>query len=264
MKAFYKLIALAFAVIAFTSCEKVIDLDLKDAEPQLVIEGAVSNVPHNPTVRITRSVAFNEPSNFPGVSGAVVKISSGNTPISLTETSPGVYQGPAIMGRPGRTYTLQVDVDGKTFKAASTMPNQVMIDSIAIDEQSFQNKITKTVVVYFADPPTVKNQYRFIMSVNGQLIKQVFARNDDFTDGRSTRVALYQDDVKIKTGDRIDIDMQCVDDLIYTYWFTFSKQSGNAMGNASVAPTNPPNNFDKPVLGYFSAHALTHRTVTVQ
>lgn len=264
MKTIYTLTAVIFTAIAFCSCEKVIDLDLKDAAPQLVIEGSVSNVPHIPTVRISRSVKFDEPNNFPGVSGAVVKITTGNSPIFLTETAPGVYTGQPVVGRSGRTYTLQVDLEGQIYKAASTMPNQVVIDSVAIDEQSFGGRTDKTVIVYYTDPPAEKNQYRFIMAVNGTQIKEVFARNDQFTDGRVVRVALYQDDVKIKSGDKIDLEMQCIDERIYTYWFTFSKQSGSGMGNGSVAPANPPNNFDRPVLGYFSAHTQTRRVVTVR
>jgi hypothetical protein len=264
MKAFYRLSALFIAVMAFSSCEKVIDLNLKASAPQLVIEGSVINATHVPTIRISRSVGFDEPSNFPGVSGATVKITAGTTPVLLTEVSPGVYQGPAILGRVGRTYALQVDVEGQTYKASSIMPNQVSIDSVAIEEQSFQGKIDKTVVIYYTDPPDVKNQYRFILSVNGQLVKEVFARNDQFNDGRIVRIALYQDDIDVKSGDKIDLEMQCIDERIYTYWFTFSKQGGNGMGNGSVAPTNPPNNFDRPVLGYFSAHAVNRRTVMVK
>ncbi|MFD0752073.1 DUF4249 domain-containing protein [Mucilaginibacter calamicampi] len=264
MKALYRLTALCITVIAFSSCEKVIDLNLKASAPQLVIEGAIINVSQTPTVRISRSVGFDEPSNFPGVSGATVKITSGTTSLSLIETSPGVYQGPTFIGRLGRTYTLQVDVDGQTYKASSTMPNQTSIDSVGIEEQSFQGKIDKTVVLYYDDAPGIKNQYRFVMTVNGKLVKEVFARNDQFNDGRPVRVALYQDDIEIKTGDKIDLEMQCIDERIYTYWFTFSKQSGNGMGNASVAPTNPPNNFDKPVLGYFSAHTVNRRQISVK
>lgn len=264
MKTFYRLTFFFIAVIAFSSCEKVIDLNLKTSAPQLVIESGITNMAQIPTVRISRSVGFDEPSNFPGVSGATVKITSGTTPVLLTETSPGVYQGLSIIGRSGRAYALQVDVGGQTYKASSIMPNQVLIDSVAIEEQTFQGKIDKTVVVYYADPPNVKNQYRFILSVNGQLVKEVFARNDQFNDGRTVRVALYQDDIDVKSGDKIDLEMQCIDERVYTYWFTFSKQSGNGMGNGSVAPTNPPNNFDMPVLGYFSAHTVSRRTVTVK
>jgi len=264
MKAFYKLTALLIIVIAISSCEKVIDLNLKTTTPQLVIEGSIINIAHNPTVRISRSVNFDDPSNFPGVSGATVKIISSASTLVLTETSKGVYQGPATIGRPGRVYTLQVDVDGQTYKATSTMPNQVSIDSVAIEEQSFQGKTDKTVVLYYADPPNIKNQYRFIMSVNGELVKEVFTRNDLFNDGRVVRVALYQDDIKLKVGDKVDLELQCIDDRVYTYWFTFSKQNGTGMGNGSVAPTNPPNNFDKPVLGYFSANTVNRRTISVK
>ncbi len=264
MKAFYNLAAVIFSAIAFCSCEKVIDLDLKNASPQLVIEGSIINIAHNPTVRISRSVSFDQPSNFPGVSGATVKILTSSSPILLTETSPGVYQGPGVIGRSGRTYTLQVDVDGQTYKAASTMPNMTAIDSLALDEQAFQGEITRTVIVYYSDTPDEKNQYRFILSVNGKQVNEVFARNDQFNDGKVVRVALYQEDIDIKPGDKIDIEMQCIDERVYTYWFTFSKQGGTGMGNGSVAPTNPPNNFDRPVLGYFSAHTVSRRTFVVK
>ncbi len=256
-------ICLLFA-IAFTSCEKVIDLELKDAAPQLVIEGGISNAPQMLTVRVSRTVPFDQPNVFPGVSGATVKLTSGGTTLNLAETSKGVYQTGPVSGRPGRSYSLQVDVEGQTYKALSTMPTQILIDSIAIDEDSFRGNDKKTMVVYLKDPPNEKNQYRFIMKVNDVLIKQVFTRNDEFSNGKVIRVALFQDDVDIKAGDKIDIEMQCIDEKNYTYWFTFSKQSGNGQGNASVSPTNPPNNFDKPVLGYFSAYTTDRRIVNVK
>ncbi len=264
MKAFYRLAVFVFLAITFASCEKVIDIDLKNASPQLVIEGGVINLSHVPAVRLSRSVSFSDPSNFPPVRNATVKMTTGNSPISLTEITPGVYQGQPVIGRPGRTYTLQVDVDGQTYKASSTMPNLVMIDSLAIDEQTFQGKMRRTVVVYYTDPIAEKNQYHFVLNVNGLLIRRVFARDDQFNNGRTVRVALYQDDIELKPGDKIDIEMQCVDETIFKYWFTFAKQDGNAMGDASVAPTNPLNNFDKPVLGYFSAHTVSRRTFTVK
>lgn len=264
MRAFYKLTAFIISAVALCSCEKVIDLDLKDAEPQLVIEGEVRMNTNTPVVKISRSVRFDEPSKFPGVSGATVNITGSNLNIKLTETSPGVYQGILLNGRPLATYNLQVSVEGKTYKASSTMPRPVVIDSVAVDEQSYRAKTTKTIVLYYTDPPDAKNYYRFLMAVNGVQVKEVFARNDDFNDGRQVRVALFQDDIEIKSGDRVDLEMKCIDAPLYTYWFTFSKQSGRGMGNGSVAPSNPPNNFDTPVLGYFSAHTSNRRVVTVQ
>ncbi len=264
MKAFYISAFFILTAIAFSSCEKVIDLKLQNSSPQLVIEGGISNVAQPLTVKISRTVPFDQPSVFPGVSGAVVKMTTGTSTINLTETSNGVYQSPPSFGRPGRTYNLQVDVESKTYKASSTMPTVVLIDSIAIDEDGFRSNNEKTMVVYLSDPPSQKNQYRFILKVNDVQIKQVYTRNDEFSNGKTIRVALFQDDVKIKSGDRVEIEMQCIDERNYTYWFTFSKQSGNAQGNASVSPTNPPNNFDNPVLGSFSAYTVDRRFVNIK
>lgn len=264
MKAFYISAFFILTAIAFSSCEKVIDLKLQNSSPQLVIEGGISNVAQPLTVKISRTVPFDQPNVFPGVSGATVKMSSGTSTINLTETSKGVYQSAPTFGRPGRTYNLQVDVEGKTYKASSTMPTQVLIDSIAIDKDGFRGDNERTMVVYLSDPAAEKNQYRFIMKVNGIQVRSVFTRNDEFSNGKTIRVALFQDDIKINVGDRVEIEMQCIDEKNYTYWFTFSKQSGNAQGNASVSPTNPPNNFDTPVLGSFSAYTIDRRFVDIK
>jgi len=264
MKALYISAFFILSMIGFTSCEKVIDLKLQNSSPQLVIEGGISNVAQPLTVKISRTVPFDQPSVFPGVSGATVKISTGNSSLGFNETSKGVYRSAATFGFTGRTYTLQVDVDGQTYKANSTMPTQVLIDSIAIDKDGFRGDDERTMVVYFNDPAKEKNQYRFIMKVNDVQVRDVFTRNDEFSNGKTIRVALFQDDIKIKVGDKVEIEMQCVDEKTYTYWFTFSKQTGNAQGNASVSPTNPPNNFDKPVLGYFSAYTSDKRFVTIK
>ena len=45
-------------ILAFTSCEKVIDVALKDSEKQYVIEGTVTNNAGDCTVRISNSQCF--------------------------------------------------------------------------------------------------------------------------------------------------------------------------------------------------------------
>ena len=64
----------AFILIGGVACTKNINVDLKNASPQLVIEGIVDNQ-QAATVQISKSVPFSSSNNFPAVSGAVVSIS---------------------------------------------------------------------------------------------------------------------------------------------------------------------------------------------
>jgi hypothetical protein len=263
MKSIYKIAAIVFLSLSIVSCKKVIDLQLDGAEPQLIIEGVISDQGGSKSILLTRSVNFDAVNTFPNVSGAVVKVTdSNNNTYNFTEKTPGNYSIASLTGRSGRGYTLSVQLDGKTYTATSVMPQRVVLDSATISEQSFGDDLKKTVSVYYKDPGEINNQYRFIMFVNGTQVRNIFVRDDQFSNGRQVQALLYQNDVTIKSGDRIDVDMQCIDEAVYKYWYTFAQQY-NIVGG-STSPSNPPNNFNTNVLGYFSAHTTFRRSFVVR
>lgn len=265
MKMRYILVVFSCICLGLSSCKEAIDIKLNNSSPQLIIEGNVVDVIGTHSVNITRSVNFDAPNTFPGVSGATVRVTDNTTGqvYNFTERSPGVYSSSSIYGRLRRNYTLRAIVDGKTYTASSTMPSdRVVIDSITTSDPAFGGDDNKTVTVYYKDPPGNKNFYRIVMHVNGVQVKNIFVRNDEFTDGRMVNVKLYQSDIKIKSGDRVDVDMQGLDEPMYNYWFTFSRQNGQIGGSAT--PSNPPNNFDQPVLGYFSVRTNFRRSFNVR
>src|SRR5690554_906724 len=104
-----KIFAILFSTILLYSCEKEIDLDLNNSDPQIIIEGSITDAPGPYYVRISKSVNFDEPNSYPPVSGAYVTISDneGNTDV-LTEIEEGLYQTNTIVGAPGNTYNLSV------------------------------------------------------------------------------------------------------------------------------------------------------------
>ncbi|MCC8425381.1 DUF4249 domain-containing protein [Mucilaginibacter sp. UR6-11] len=263
MKIKYILPILFLLGITINSCKNVIDLNLNNAASQLVIEGNLTDQLGPQTVVITRSVPLDHTNVYPPVRGATVKLIDYNgITFTLIERSPGVYYSTSFLGRYNQTYTLNALVDGKTYIAQSTMPSKVAIDSVALSVQHFANKTSKTIIIYYQDPPNTVNQYRFVLTVNGVQVKQVFARNDQFNNGRFVQQLLYQDDIELQSGDHVDIEMQCIDANMYTYWYTFTQQKSN--GFNSTTPTNPPNNFNTDqVLGYFSVHTSQHKNIII-
>ncbi len=262
MKISYKLAAILLIGVSIISCKKVIELNLGNTPPQLVIEGNLTDARGGAIVTISQSVAFDNTNTFPPVSGAIVKVIDYNgTAHNFTERTPGTYSS-NFAGAYESSYTLQVQANGQTYTAVSTMPYYVNLDSLSVTEQGIAGKTTKTIAVYYQDPPNENNQYRLVMTVNGVEVNKIFTRNDQFSDGRAVQALLYEDDITLKTGDNVIVEMQCIDPTIYTYWNTLSKQQENGFNN-SATPSNPPNNFTPNVLGYFSAHTSQRRSIII-
>jgi hypothetical protein len=252
-----------FHLLVFTSCEKVLDIDIKDADKKYVIEGTITNVTGQPAeVKISQTKNFDQSNAVEGISSATVSIQVNNgTTYSLTETAPGVYTSPAFTGVPGNTYHLRVNINGELISATSTMPLQtVTLDTLKVDNFSLGGNSAKLVIPNYQDPIGIGNSYRFVQYTNNVLVKKVFVQNDAQSDGlRSTR-PLRDNDSDLKSGDIVRIDMLSIDPAVYTYWFSLEQA---ATGNGSATPANPVSNLSGNVLGYFSAHSVSSKTIVV-
>jgi hypothetical protein len=254
-------------MLLVTSCEDVIDVDLKTSPNQIVIEGNITDENIAQTVKISQSVPYTDNNTYPPVAGAkvVVTDNAGHT-FPFTETQPGIYTSKTLKGQYGHTYNLSVVANSTTYTAASTMPNPVLIDSLSIKVITFGGDDRKIVQVHYKDPVDVVNQYRFVMDVNGIITKRIYANNDRLTNGNSvTELLFYQtdeDNKELVKGDKVQVQIQCIDKDIFTYWNTLMQQTQNGPGGG-VTPGNPPSNISNNALGYFSAHTLSKKTLVV-
>lgn len=247
----------------FMSCEKVIDLELKNADPVIVIEGSISDNYENHFVKISKTIPFNQLNTFNGLKGAQVTLTS-STGLSqaFTEIDPGIYRSPRFKGIPGVTYTLKVQADGKVYSANSTMPYPVVPDSIRFKTLSFFGKSNIYPTVYYKDPPNVQNQYRYILKINGKAQGDIVFE-DRFNDGNSVSdIIIYDGEDDIKPGDIVDIEMQSIDRNVFKYFFAISQIGGN--GGPPVAPANPVSNFNNGALGIFNACTKSSRSVILK
>ncbi|EHQ26298.1 DUF4249 domain-containing protein [Mucilaginibacter paludis] len=248
-----------------TSCNRVIDLKLGNDTGRLVVEGNITNIKGTQTVKLSQNVSFDNTNTYPAVSGATVTISdnTGNK-YTLTEAPAGTYSVSQLAGIAGNVYTLNILTGGKTYTAASTMPALITLDSITSKNTVINSsKNRKQITVHYQDPLGVVNQYRFVMYVNGVQVKSVFAYNDNFNDGKYAHTDLRQTDIDIYPGDTVQVEMQCIDKNIYTYWYTLMQQQPNGPGGG-VTPTDPPSNITPETLGYFSAHTTQTLTLVVK
>lgn len=254
-------------LLVFASCEKVIDVKLNTSPNQIVIEGVITNRLGQQTVTISESVPYTSSNTYPPVTGAQVTVTDDlNNRWDFVETKPGVYTFGLVKGEPGRKYTLKVNTNNTTYTAESTMPEFVKIDSIDLKRFAFgEGDGIKVVEAFLTDPADQVNQYRWVLKVNNVIIKSVFVDNDRLTNGNSMSGILFYDsdtNKKLESGDIAEVEMQCIDKAIFTYWFTLSQQFQNGPGGG-VTPGNPPSNIDNNALGYFSAHTTEKKSITI-
>ena len=258
----------ALVLVLFSSCEKVIQVDLRNvAEPRYVVEGIITDNAGGSRVLISQTKNFSDNNSFQGISGATVTVTDNNGVITgFAETTKGVYTAPALTGVVGRTYNLKVSVDGKTFTAVSTVQPRVRFDSLFLSDGIIQERLLPT--VRYKDPSGLGNSYQFVLYINGIQQKEFFIRNDTYTDGNTAEAKLRYEknsnkapDNDLKKGDVVRVDMLCIDQAVYKYFFSLNNSSLGDDNSAS--PANPVSNIQGGALGYFSAHTVQTKSLIV-
>ncbi len=248
-------------VLLLSACEKVIDVDVKDAETKYVIEGWVADSPWHSFVKITTTRHLSDNNDFQAVTNAAVRVADENgNEISFSEED-GIYTPdvPSFAGVVGSTYTLTVDIEGEQFTASSTMPKKVKMDTLYITQDFIFGEVRKTANIAYKDPPGERNYYRFIQFIDGVQYNRVFISNDEYSDGKQVtdklRTPSEDEEHQIETGSSVMVQALCIDKANNDYWTSFLT-SGATGGSATASPANPTTNIRGGALGYFSAHTI--------
>jgi len=266
-----KIVPLMLFAFIFMSCEKVIDVDLKDAEPKLVIEANITSEPGPYTVYLSKSGSYFDYSSLERVGGGEVVITDeyGTSEI-LNEVSIGIYQTINIQGLENTNYSIQVVSEGETYTAEEYLPNKVEIDTMYYEKDepgSFgndANMVTYSIYCVFTDPGETVDYYRFKIYTNGLLEEAGFGTylvtDDELFNGITFPVRFAGREVV--SGDTVRIELQTTGFNTYEYFRTLNDAiSGGGMGST---PYNPITNLDNDALGYFGAYNNSAQEVIIQ
>lgn len=255
---------ISLIVFSLSGCKKVIDVNLNDADPQVVIEANVLNTAGPYYVQISKTVNYSASNQFPPITGAKVIIQdiTGGVKDTLTELQQGIYTTQRLTGVAGRTYQLDVNTGGKNFTAISKMPAAAQLDSVSFEKISRPGAKTDWyAVINYQDPAGISNYYLFTLFVNGRRINNTFVYDDRFSDGRYVSRTLRTDSAYINPGDSVRVVMQHMGKEGFEYYSSFSQVTGNG-ALQTISPANPNSNLSGGALGYFIAsYTSTRRTV---
>lgn len=257
---------------AITSCQKVIDVDLNSADPKVVIEGVIYRDFIGPfSVKLSHTGSYFDVNKFNGIPGATVIISDNvGTIDTLKENITGIYYTQKISATSGRTYTLQVNVNNEKYYASSTMPEKVEIDSVNYYKPEGLNfgpdrrAGGKVVRVYFNDPVGKGNYYRLKLHVNDTVINfngNYLLYQDNYLDGNLVEAQLFGKEVF--PGDNVLVELLSIDKSTYDYFNGLNLLAPRG-GGSSAAPANPPTNVSEGAVGYFSAQAISRKSIKVK
>ncbi len=290
-----KLFLLLF-VLASVSCEKDIDIKLDDTSESLVVDGSIENG-QPPLLILSRSLNYFskiDPEILQNsfVRHAEVYISDGAKKHRLKEdsvvnsTGNAIYfysndpanPSTAIFGALNTTYTLEINADGKQYKASTTIPaisrriDSLWWDSIQITKPEDSSLVK--MIIKATDKPGLGNYIRYFTKTNREPFYPGFNSvfDDQVIDGTTytfpvdkgvNKNAEIKDDAFFfNRGDTVVLKLCDIDKVTYDFWRTF-EFSFQSVGNPFSSPVKVLGNISNGALGYFGGYAAQYRTLII-
>lgn len=258
------------------SCEEVVDLDIDQSTPQIVIEGLLSNKDTVQYVKVSRSIQFYDTGNNP-ITNAIVKVNSEGNEFTYShnpdnsEEYEGYYFSDApYSGEIGKAYTLTVDVSGVEYVATDTMKYVTEIDSLEIviapnpsDDDKELGRIYQ-VLLYATEPQETEDFYLFHFYRNDSLITSstnIYAFSDtalgDKLDGLPSPELF-------KEGELAGVTIYSLSKEEYIYYTDLSNILNSDGGMFSPPPANPRNTFSNGALGLWQVSAIREAAIKIE
>lgn len=250
-----KLLLIVFFFGILTSCEDVIDVELNDAPPRLVVEANLNiwkDGTSNSEVRLTTTAPFFN-NNIPFVSDATVMIIDENDVVfPFSYLTDGIYNSP-LVPQPNVVYTLKITYKEETYTATEKLYSVPELEYVEQrDDGGFTGEDIE-LKVFFTDPANETNFYFFEgLSEKGD---DLDVSNDEFYNGNTIFGYYLIED--LAPGDEVQFNLYGVSEPFYNFMFILLQQSGGGGGPFETQPATVRGNIvnetisDNFPLGYF-------------
>jgi hypothetical protein len=270
------------SAILLTSCEDVIELDLDEGTPAVVIDGWVlldmekpNQVPD--TIKLKRTIPYFDNRPLPPITNALVIISASDGQIdTLTEISAGHYITNSLTKAIGLRYTLDVFYEGEHYQGISTLNRVPPIDSLKLVFTPRNGLIEEGYYLYYFGPePEGRGDcYRFKIFRNGRLLNSI--QDLIVTDDGFLLDGVYIDSLPVAgngppkyffEGDTIRCEVHSINRNALEYYLDVINQIQNGglfatpLANVRFTVYNVNRQSPKRGVGIFGASAFSSKTV---
>lgn len=257
-----KNLILILSIVFFASCEKVINVNLKDAPQRLVIDASIvwqkGTNGSQQTVKLSTSAGFFQ-TTIPKVAGAKVTITnSANLVFNFIEVpNTGDYVCNNFIPDFNQKYTLTVQYNNQTYTAEEQLVASPQMGDIEQRNDLGFNSEDIGIKINFNDFANQKNYYLFSFIVPSKVFPKYEVLDDLFNEG--SRMSWLYSDTALKAKDKLTLTLFGITKSYYNYMTNVLTNASSDAGNPFPAPpantrgnilnrTNP-NDF---VYGYFS------------
>lgn len=250
------LISIAISFL-FTSCEKVIDIDLNSSRPVLSIDGKMEK-DSVAWVRLSYTSDYFNNESPKYLEDALVIISNSKGEMEeFHYLGEGVYKGQNILGESDETYTISIEDDKDIHVASSELFAPTQIIDVTFSKSVFSNphseKVKYMPTIKFTDDRSRSNYYMLRFWKNDTLTRTSYTTIEDkyFIDNDTIVYDAFRNNVE--PGDHLKIRIYSIDKETDTYYSQLNDNQGG--GGMSGTPYNPRSNFGYEVMGYFTARS---------
>lgn len=269
-----KFIYALLSIITISSCQDVIEVDVPNSEPRLVIDASFEfYLNENPTtiegyLRLTKSAPFFD-SEIPSVDNAIVYITNltDNSVINFElSDNPGYYTpvGNAELNPQfNTTYELTVEYEGEVYKATTQIYPSATIDSIEQGDGTLFGENETEIILTFTDDAARDDFYLFDFGFN-----ELEVSEDRFYQGETFTFSYFYED--IEPGNEITIKILGIEEQYFNYATILIEQSNQGGDPFATVPAllrgNIINttNTDNYALGYFNLSEANRLSYIIQ
>ena len=256
------------------SCEDVIDIELNDADPRLVVEASIdwfkNTTGNEQSIKLSLSAPFFDEST-PPANGAIIQITdtNNNTFNFIEDGNTGIYRNTNFIPVIDQDYTLTINYNGDTYSATENLKSVVPIDFIEQNNEGGFSGEDIELKAFYTDPANIDNYYFFEFITEISVVPDLDVFDDTFTDGNQIFGFFSEED--LEAGDEVIIRNYGISEQFYEFMFVllqqgsddgggpFETQPATVRGNC-INITNP-DNFP---FGYFRLSEVDEIIYTIE
>jgi len=279
----YKIISLLLTVLISWGCQEIIDVDLTQSEPKLVIEGRLVNERSFQKIKISESINFYDTAGLSPFKDAEVSLLDGNSNVIAqftyqSEDSAYITNNPLSL-TVGENYVLQIEAKGELLEAQGTVLENATLDSLyylsdkeleSIGQPSFgegyfmfvNGSLNNEGIEYFKLDVTVNDTLRNSRGdfSNSVLTSEFFGR-----DFQALPVP-----GSFEEEDSVGLELYTLNEDVYQYYVEFINLLFNDGGVFSPPPVNPTTNIknltnpENEPLGFIQFSSVQRKSIVIE
>ncbi len=255
-------------LMALASCTKVVEIDLNEASPQIVMDAYVQDYGEDwkfqkVNAKLTRSMSIYEDSAPEVFDNLEVYATNEQGKRFKLDYNSQAFMYNILIDDVDRStnWTIETNIEGNEITSETSIPNYVAIDSIVAVKLPFGPRVDGlSPICFFTDIPGEANYFRLKISINGIPMNSLFITRDDGFDGQQIAYPFMNTEAFV--GDTVAISLLAIDELSFEYYKVIMQNMG---GGFSAAPGNPITNIEgEGVIGVFTGQTISEVTRIIE